>query len=272
MILSSDCDTPSLSKTTFFRFQSSDDINLFQHHCQRSLRGQNVNASAFVVFPYTIYNEETKEFKGSDIEVIQAMAKMFEFNLRLSNGEPWSQDPETGKWSDIVGEILDGRVQFGIGPVGINKPSNDLALSFTPLTYTLDIILFVGKPQPLEPFLNFLRPFPAATWLFVMISFLLGVITFHLLEDTHQSWIMALLKIVGTHSCQCESDIYLLSMHYNKRPLQASLVAPNTKRSRFSLESGLYTLFSWDRLMNATFVLISSKLSLKSRSITSKTY
>lgn len=101
-------------------------------------------------------------------------------------------------------KVLEGKSQFGIGPFGINKPDDSLEVSFTPLTYTLDIILLVNKPRPLEPFLNFLKPFPGTMWLLLAIFLILGTVVFHFLNETHDNLQTAILHMLATQVSQGE--------------------------------------------------------------------
>lgn len=81
-------------------------MNPFEFTCDRSLRGLPVvNISVFATFPYSAYFDKDKEFRGSDIEAMDTLASYFDYKTNMMSMRTWVQDPETGKWTGIVGEV-----------------------------------------------------------------------------------------------------------------------------------------------------------------------
>lgn len=103
--LSSSCNPTSLSKQLLWKTDHKHRVKPFEFACDRTLKGQDVNVSAFATFPYSSYFDADKQFRGSDIEVMQTLAKKFEYTIHIYRTRPWVKDSKSGKWFGMVGDV-----------------------------------------------------------------------------------------------------------------------------------------------------------------------
>ncbi|KAF0289444.1 Glutamate receptor ionotropic, kainate 2 [Amphibalanus amphitrite] len=148
--------------------------------------------------PYTMYKETSTQQQGNDrfegicVDIIDELAKELNFNysFRLNPDDtPGREDPVTGKWNGMIGELLDGKAQLAITDLTITKARQEV-VEFTMQWLSLGIGLLYTKPVKQPPNLfSFLSPLSLEVWIYIALAYLgVSVLMFLLARFTPFEW------------------------------------------------------------------------------------
>ncbi|XP_043241156.1 glutamate receptor ionotropic, kainate 2-like isoform X2 [Amphibalanus amphitrite] len=159
--------------------------------------------------PYTMYKETSTQQQGNDrfegicVDIIDELAKELNFNysFRLNPDDtPGREDPVTGKWNGMIGELLDGKAQLAITDLTITKARQEV-VEFTMQWLSLGIGLLYTKPVKQPPNLfSFLSPLSLEVWIYIALAYLgVSVLMFLLARFSPYEW-------VNPHPCNDEPE------------------------------------------------------------------
>ncbi|CAF1037279.1 unnamed protein product, partial [Didymodactylos carnosus] len=123
----------------------------------------------------------TVQFEGYCIDMLNHIAKELNFNYSLrvvSDGNYGKEEDSTGKWTGIIGELVDRNADLGVGALTITS-AREKVIDFTKPFMNFGITILFRKPLRTKPNLfAFLAPLSLEVWLcmgaaYVGVSFFL---------------------------------------------------------------------------------------------------
>ncbi|CAH2005351.1 unnamed protein product [Acanthoscelides obtectus] len=115
------------------------------------------------------------QYEGFGIDLIKELSAMRGFNYTFivredkKNGE---YDNKTGKWTGIIGDLIDGRADLAIADLTITLEREE-AVDFTSPFMMLGISILYKKPTKAPPsFFSFADPFAFEVWQFLVIAWI----------------------------------------------------------------------------------------------------
>ncbi|XP_054720355.1 glutamate receptor ionotropic, kainate 2-like isoform X2 [Uloborus diversus] len=139
--------------------------------------------------PYVMLRESSKQMKGNDryegygIDLLNALADRLHFTYEIhpvKDSKYGKEDPVTGKWDGMVGEVVYGEADLAVADLTINS-ARLKGVDFTlPFMQTGISILFKKPTQKVTSLFSFLSPFSGEVWLLVMAAYTFISISFFL--------------------------------------------------------------------------------------------
>uniref|UniRef100_A0A1B6CLB4 Glutamate receptor n=2 Tax=Clastoptera arizonana TaxID=38151 RepID=A0A1B6CLB4_9HEMI len=146
-----------------------------------SLQNKTFIVMIALTHPYGMLKENKNSLVGNDrfeglgIDIIHELSLINGFNYTFkvqedkSSGNP---NPKTGKWSGMLGEVLDDRAQLAIADITITR-EREKDVDFTSPFMNLGISILYKKPQKTPPSLfSFLSPFSPEVWWYVIAAYI----------------------------------------------------------------------------------------------------
>nr|XP_018900134.1 PREDICTED: glutamate receptor ionotropic, kainate 3-like [Bemisia tabaci] len=148
--------------------------------------------------PYGMLKESSHKLEGNDrfegygIDLIHELSLMSGFNYTFriqadkSSGNP---DPRTGRWSGMIGEVLEGRADLAIADLTITR-ERESAADFTLPFMNLGISILYKSPTKLAPSLfSFLSPFSNEVWIYMIAAYVgVSVLLFIMARISPYEW------------------------------------------------------------------------------------
>ena len=114
-------------------------------------------------------NEEGNDrYEGFAVDLTAEIARIIGVNFTLSVVTGYGSKADDGKWTGMVGEILEGRADMAIADLTINSDRErvvDFSMPFLELGIS---ILFVAAPSKSIDLFSFMAPFSPAVWLLML--------------------------------------------------------------------------------------------------------
>ena len=114
-------------------------------------------------------NEEGNDrYEGFAVDLTAEIARIIGINFTLSVVTGYGSKADDGKWTGMVGEILEGRADMAIADLTINSDRErvvDFSMPFLELGIS---ILFVAAPSKSIDLFSFMAPFSPAVWLLML--------------------------------------------------------------------------------------------------------
>lgn len=124
----------------------------------------------------------SKIITGHDIELLNGIAKMLNFNLTIDilfETAAWGQIFENGSATGVMRRVINREADIGIGTYYLTS-TRAKYMSFIQYSY-VDTILTVPRALTLSPLEKLLSPFSRALWISLMLSFCIGFCVISLL-------------------------------------------------------------------------------------------
>ncbi|XP_014247015.1 glutamate receptor ionotropic, kainate 2-like isoform X1 [Cimex lectularius] len=146
--------------------------------------GEDLRNTTFIVLialthPYGMLKEASKPLSGNDrfegfgIDLIHELSLMSGFNYTFvvredkSSGNPL----KSGKWTGMIGDVLDGRADLAIADITITR-ERERDADFTMPFMNLGISILYKKPKKAPPStFSFLSPFSAEVWAYMLSAY-----------------------------------------------------------------------------------------------------
>ncbi|XP_055299835.1 glutamate receptor ionotropic, kainate 2-like, partial [Sitodiplosis mosellana] len=130
-------------------------------------------------------------YEGFATELIKAIAVKcgFSYEIKVVDMENGKEDPTTGQWSGIIGEIVNKRADLAIGDITVTH-SRKTVMDFSTPFMTLGISILYAKPHKEKAGLfSFMDPLSRHVWVHVATAFLcISITEFLLAKMTANDW------------------------------------------------------------------------------------
>ncbi|KAJ8927384.1 hypothetical protein NQ314_020159 [Rhamnusium bicolor] len=147
---------------------------------EESLRNKTFIVIITLTDPYGMMKETHETLTGNDrfegfgIDLIQKLSEMEGFNYTFilrEDKKNGAKDPVTGRWSGMIGDLLEHRADLAITDFTITSDREE-AVDFTVPFMTLGISILFRKPFTAPPsFFSFADPFAIDTWAALAVAF-----------------------------------------------------------------------------------------------------
>nr|UTN00859.1 ionotropic receptor [Semanotus bifasciatus] len=175
---------------------SSGGLNITRRRLELPLTDEySLKNKSFIVIitltdPYGMLKETHETLTGNDrfegfgIDLIDKLAEMEGFNYTFTVREDkknGAQDPTTGRWSGMIGDLLEHRADLAITDFTITSDREE-AVDFTVPFMNLGISILFRKPFSAPPsFFSFADPFALETWMALGVAFFVVSISFYVI-------------------------------------------------------------------------------------------
>ena len=112
--------------------------------------------------------EGNDRYEGFAVDLTTEIARIIGINFTLSVVAGYGSKGEDGRWTGMVGEILEGRADLAVADLTINSDRErvvDFSMPFLELGIS---ILFVAAPSKSIDLFSFMAPFSPAVWLLML--------------------------------------------------------------------------------------------------------
>ncbi|KAJ3640718.1 hypothetical protein Zmor_027262, partial [Zophobas morio] len=153
-----------------------------------SLRNKTFKVVTALTAPYTMLKETRDQLFGNDryegfaIDIIEELAKIEGFNYTFEvGGTTGAKDKGTGKWTGMLGQIIDGTADLAITDLTITAEREE-AVDFTSPFMDLGIQILAQKPKNAPPsFFSFADPFALDTWMMLALAYVIVSLSFFIM-------------------------------------------------------------------------------------------
>ncbi|CAG7717456.1 unnamed protein product, partial [Allacma fusca] len=158
---------------------------------EEDLKNRTLRVSSKVSDPYLMEINGTFEGYGVDLLNLLAQSLSFKFNISKVLDNSYGNPDNTSKygWNGVVGEILAGQADLGIGDMTITH-DREKTLDFTMPFMNLGISILYRQPDKQPPSLfSFLAPFHYEVWIYMATAYLgVSLILFVLARIAPYEW------------------------------------------------------------------------------------
>ena len=121
--------------------------------------------------PYTMERKEAaggERYEGFAVDLMKKISQIVGFNytIRLANG--YGSVMRNGKWSGMIGEILEGRADMAVADLTISSQREEVVDFSMPFLDLGISILYVAAPSKSVDMFSFLSPLSANVWLLML--------------------------------------------------------------------------------------------------------
>lgn len=117
----------------------------------------------------------TVEYEGFAIDLLNAIAEELHFNYTITivkDGQYGGEDPKTGKWNGMVGELIDQKADLAVAGMSITY-KREKVIDFTKPFLNLGITILYKRPHKKPPKLfSFLSPLTSEVWVYIIAAYL----------------------------------------------------------------------------------------------------
>ncbi|KAF7387251.1 hypothetical protein HZH68_012928 [Vespula germanica] len=163
------------------------DLSSTKSDTELSLQNRTFLVLISMTKPYGMVKESAsmlsgnERYEGFGIDIIQELSKSLGFNYTFevqTDSVYGSYINKTGKWSGMLGKIMDGRADLAITDLTITS-DRESAVDFTMPFMNLGISILYKKPTKATPSLfSFLSPFSNDVWLCLLGSYIFVSVLF----------------------------------------------------------------------------------------------
>ncbi|XP_067667883.1 glutamate receptor 4-like [Haliotis asinina] len=142
----------------------------------------NYTVTSMLSDPY-VMKKDGEGYKGFLVDVLDKVAELvgFNYNIRLSKDGKYGSY-SNGQWSGMIGEVVRGEADIGLGDVVITR-ERERVVDFSKPYLSQGLRLLVKKPRRYEPGLGLLlQPFSMECWLSILFALLVVAILFVLIS------------------------------------------------------------------------------------------
>ena len=137
-----------------------------------------INFVAFGPNPYVHVSADGKFIGGIDVHIMRLLASSMRFRLSV-NLTQWSYfDPATREWTGMVGQIIRGAADVGIGQIQYPHITQvDFSTPIYPITY----MYMPTKPKTVDTLGNIFYPLGKWVWICFVVSLFIVVLVLTLI-------------------------------------------------------------------------------------------
>ncbi|CAH1176210.1 unnamed protein product [Phaedon cochleariae] len=132
-----------------------------------------------------------EKYEGFAIDLIDEIAKYIGFQFVLvvrSDNNHGVFNPQSGKWTGMIGDIIEGKADLAISDLSITKDRVD-PVEFTQPFMNTGIGILFHKPTEFPVFFHFAQPFSKQVWIALGLSYLAVTLTLFIIGRlTHSEW------------------------------------------------------------------------------------
>ncbi|XP_057655916.1 glutamate receptor ionotropic, kainate 3-like [Diorhabda carinulata] len=154
------------------------------------LQDRNLKVLIALTPPYAQLRESARRLTGNEryegfaIDLIEEIASLEGFEYTFSVREDHKHgvfDTLSGKWTGMIGDVIEGRADLAISDLTINKERVE-PVEFTQPFMALGISILFRKPVELPPsFFHFTEPFSISFWQYLGIAYVVIVFALFLI-------------------------------------------------------------------------------------------
>ncbi|CAI9738180.1 glutamate receptor ionotropic, kainate 2-like isoform X1 [Octopus vulgaris] len=165
-------------------WDSTNGVNLTEsktetkHELQKKLANSTLRVVTKLELPYVgnkTAPDGTVEYEGFAIDLLNAIAEELHFNYTISivkDGQYGGEDPVTGKWNGMVGELIERKAELAVAGMSITY-KREKVIDFTKPFLNLGITILYKKPMKKPPKLfSFLSPLTSEVWVYIIAAYL----------------------------------------------------------------------------------------------------
>jgi Ligated ion channel L-glutamate- and glycine-binding site len=159
------------------------------------------------------------ELLGFDMEVIHALSTTLNFKKDmkfLEGSDPWGMVTSNGTVTGALGELVKKNAEIGIGNYFL-KANRLSVLDASTTYYTLPLVFIIPPGANLSAFKKLLQPFNDIVWIFLLITFSIGLFVI-LLINWHAPKFKAFVYGTGVRSPITNMLIVILGSSQAKLP------------------------------------------------------
>ncbi|XP_049799649.1 glutamate receptor 2 [Schistocerca nitens] len=163
---------------------------LFPDHTAGGLRGCALVAATYNIPPYvsvTSLDANTTELRGTEVQLVELAAQSLDARLETQlvstawdEGPPWGEPQPGGRWSGVVGRLLDGSADVAFG--GLRFSQRRARITDATAPHARDaLVWFVPRPRREPGWKTVVVVLPCSVWSSVAGSYLLASLSLWLL-------------------------------------------------------------------------------------------
>lgn len=146
-----------------------------------SLHNKTVIVSTILNDPFLMLREESGVLHGNDryegysVDLIHEISKILGFNYTIKlvdDGKYGGVDPKTGRWTGMIGELLDRKADLVVADITITY-EREKVVDFTMPFLNLGVTILYQKPNKKDPNLfSFMSPLSVEVWIYIVTAYL----------------------------------------------------------------------------------------------------
>lgn len=154
---------------------------------ENSLENRTVIVTTILSPPFVMLKENGEDsdgvqrFEGFCVALLDKLSELlkFKYQLHLVEDGRYGTEPEPGRWTGMIGELVDGRADMAVAPLTMSS-KRSAVVEFTVPFMKLGIGLMYSRQD--ETIVHtFLSPFSAAMWCYLVLSLLVAMVLLTLL-------------------------------------------------------------------------------------------
>jgi len=146
-----------------------------------SLHNKTLIVSCILNNPFLMLKEDSAvltgnaRYEGYSVDLIHEIASILGFNYTIKlveDGSYGSLDKSTGKWSGMIGELLDQKADLVVADITITY-EREQGVDFTMPFMNLGVTILYTKPNKKDPNLfSFMSPLSIDVWIYILTAYL----------------------------------------------------------------------------------------------------
>ena len=147
--------------------------------------------------PYVMKN--SGKLTGTDVQVLEFFSQIFKLKMNFSQGITWGRaiDPEMKHWSGVVGDVVNGTCDIGIGHFSVTWER--LRVVDYLILYALDTHFITTKPNILPKSWNLIKPFTFEVWVCIILMLFFAIFTFIVISSHNEDYVRQAMVIIESH-------------------------------------------------------------------------